>query len=69
MTMDWRDALQEAIHEPDPQAMDAKIRTAEMAIFARMQAFSSNSDSLEEQALFDALGAVKILRSARRLLK
>jgi hypothetical protein len=69
MTMDWQDALQEAIHEPDPQIMEAKIRAAEMAIFARMQDFSSRPDSLEEQALFDALGAVKILRSARRLSK
>jgi len=69
MTMDWQDALQEAIHESDPQLKDAKIRAAEMAIFARMQDFSSLPDSLEEQALLDALGAVRILRSARRLSK
>jgi hypothetical protein len=69
MTMDWQDALQEAIHESDPQIMDEKIRAAEMAIVARMQDFSSHPDSLEEQALLDALGAVKILRSARRLSK
>jgi hypothetical protein len=65
-TMDWQDALQEAIHDSDPQIMDEKIRAAEMAIFARM---SSRPNSLEEQALFDALGAVRILRSARRLSK
>jgi hypothetical protein len=69
MTMDWQDALQEAIHEPDSQTMDKKIRAAEIAIFARMQDFSSRPDQLEEQALFDALGAVRILRSARRLSK
>ena len=68
-TMDWQDALQEAIHEPDPQIVDEKIRAAETAIFARMQDFSSRPDSLEKQALFDALGTVKILRSARRLSK
>ena len=68
-TMDWQDALQQAIHESDPQIMDEKIRAAETAIFARMQDFSSRPDSLEEQALFDALGAVRILRSARRLSK
>jgi hypothetical protein len=67
MTVDWRDAVQEAIHESDPQIMDEKIRTAEAAIFARMQ--DSRPDSLEEQALFDALGAVRILRSARRISK
>ena len=65
-TMNWQDALQEAIHESDPQIMDEKIRAAEMAIFARM---SSRLNSIEEQALFDALGAVRILRSARRLSK
>jgi len=69
MTMDWQDALQDAIHESDPQRQDEKIRAAEMAIFARMQDFSSHPDSLEEQALLDALGAVRILRSARRLSK
>lgn len=69
MTTDWQDALQEAIHESDPQIKDEKIRAAEMAIFARMQDCSFQHDSLEEQALFDALGAVKILRSGRRLSK
>jgi hypothetical protein len=67
MTLDWQDALQEAIHESDPQLKDEKIRAAEIAIFARMQ--DSRPDSLEEQALLDALGAVRILRSARRLSK
>jgi hypothetical protein len=66
MTMDWQGALQEAIHESDPQIIDQKIRAAEMAIFARM---SSRPTSLEEQALFDALGAIRTLRSARRLSK
>jgi hypothetical protein len=66
MTMDWQDALQRTIHDSDPQIMDEKIRAAEAAIFARIQDFSSRPDSIEEQALFDALGAVRILRSARR---
>jgi hypothetical protein len=68
MTADWQDALQAAIHESE-QIMDEKIRAAETAIFSRMQDFSSRPDSLEEQALFDALGAIRILRSARRLSK
>jgi len=69
MTVDWQDALQAAIHESDPQIMDEKIRAAETAIFSRMQDFSSRPDSLEEQALFDALGAIRTWRSARRLSK
>ena len=68
-SMDWQEALQEAIHEPDPQIIDEKIRAAETAIFSRMQDFSSRPDSLEAQALLDGLGAVRILRSARRLSK
>ena len=67
--MDWQDVLQAAIHESDPQVIDEKIRAAETAIFARIQDYSCRPDSLEEQALFDALGAVRILRSARRLSK
>ena len=69
MTVDWQDALQAAIHESDPQIMDKKIRAAETAIVSRMQDFSSRPDSLEEQALFDALGAIRTWRSARRLSK
>ena len=69
LSMDWQDALQAAIHESDPQIIDEKIRVAETAIFARIQDYSCRPDSLEEQALFDALGAVRILRSARRLSK
>jgi hypothetical protein len=69
MTVDWQEALQEAIHESDPQIRDEKIRAAETAIVARIQDFSCRPDSFEKQALFDGLGAVRILRSARRLSK
>jgi hypothetical protein len=37
MTMDWQEALHEAVHEPDPQIMDEKIRAAETAILAHFQ--------------------------------
>jgi hypothetical protein len=69
MTVDWQDALQEAIHESDPQIMDEKICAAEAAIFARMHDLFYRPGSFEEQALLDALGAVRILRSARRISK
>jgi hypothetical protein len=68
-TKNWQDALQEAIHESDPQIMDTKIRAAETAILTRIQDSSPCLDLLEEQALYDALGAIRILRSARRLSK
>jgi hypothetical protein len=67
MAPDWEDALQDAIHEPDPALAEAKIRAAEAAIFRRIDGFSNVLDPNEQQALFDALGAIRILKSARRL--
>ena len=67
MNEDWLTAVQDAIHETDPRMAELKIRLAEAAIFNRIHDFGANPDSLEEQALFDALGAIKILRSSRRL--
>jgi len=61
--------VQDAIHENDPQMVKVKIKMAEAAIFNRIDDFSATADSLEEQALFDALGAIRILRSSRRLTK
>ena len=67
MSEDWLTAVQDAIHETDPQMAEVKIRIAEAAVFDRIHDFSASPDALEEQALFDALGAIKILRSSRRL--
>jgi len=64
---DWLAAVQEAIHETDTQMVEVKIRIAEAAIFNRIYDFSAGPDALEEQAMLDALGAIRILRSARRL--
>jgi hypothetical protein len=69
MNEDWLTTVQDAIHETDPQKAEVKIRLAEAAIFNRIHDFGAHPDSLEEQALFDALGAIKILRSSRRLSK
>ena len=68
MSKDWLTAVQDAIHETDPQMVEVKIR-AEAEIFSRIHDFSAGPGSLEEQALFDALGAIRILRSSRRLTK
>jgi len=64
---DWLAAVQEAIHETDPQMVEVKIRMAEAAILNRINDFSAGPDALEEQAMLDALGAIRILRSSRRL--
>ena len=63
----WESALQDAVHEPDPAAAEAKIRMAEEAIFDRIHDCSTSPGSLEEQELFDALGTLKLLRSVRRM--
>jgi len=67
MRQDWLAAVQDAIHETDPQMVEEKIRIAETAILNRIQDSSGGPDALEEQAMLDALGAIKILRSSRRL--
>jgi len=63
----WHELLQEAIHEADPAVVELKIARAERAILLRLQDFSNGLGVSEEQALFEALGTVRALRSARRL--
>jgi hypothetical protein len=66
-TTEWETVLQDAVHESDPMMAEVKIRMAEMAIFNRIHDFSTNPGSLEEQALFDALGTIRVLRHVRRI--
>jgi hypothetical protein len=35
----WQDAVQDAVHERDPAKLEAKIKTAEIAIFRRIHTF------------------------------
>jgi hypothetical protein len=63
----WHELLQEAIHESDPAVVQLKIGRAERAILLRLQDSSPGPSAGEEQALFEALGTVRALRSARRL--
>jgi len=63
----WESVFQDVVHESDPMAAPAKIRAAEVAIFDRIDDFAQSPGSLEEQALFDALGTIKVLRSVRRI--
>lgn len=63
----WHELLQEAIHEADPALVELKIARAERAILLRLQDCSNGLGVSEEQALFEALGTVRALRSARRL--
>jgi hypothetical protein len=63
----WHELLQEAIHEADPAKAGLKIERAERAILLRLRDSSPGLSAAEEQALFEALGTVRALRSARRL--
>lgn len=63
----WESVFQDAVHESDPKMAETKIRIAEAAIFDRIHDFATGPGSLEEQALFDALGTIKVLRSVRRI--
>jgi hypothetical protein len=63
----WESVLQDAVHEPDPIIAEVKIRMAEEAILDRIHDHSTSPGSLEEQALFDALGTIRVLRTRRTL--
>jgi hypothetical protein len=67
MNTNWLEALQDAIHETDPRAAELKIRIAETVITDRIGDLDACPDPLEKQALLDALGSIRLLRSTRRL--
>jgi len=66
-TYAWEVVFHDAVREADTLTEEAKPRRAEMAIFNRIQHFSARPDSVEEQALFDALVTIRLLRTLRRL--
>jgi len=61
----WQEALEEALHEADPLRMKTKIARAETAIFGRFEKISPGQDIGEEQALYNALGALRVLSMRR----
>lgn len=61
----WQDALEEALHENDPEQIRAKVRNAETMIFGRIEEITPGRDVGEEQALYNALGALKVLAMRR----
>jgi hypothetical protein len=64
----WESVLEDAVHEPDPVLAEVKIRMVEEAIFGRIHDYSTSPGSLEEQALFDTLSRIRVIRSVRRSL-
>ena len=60
---EWLDALQDAVHERDPREIEGRVLRAEAAIFERVHS-PCRIDSIETQALFDALKVLRLLRSS-----
>ena len=66
---EWQDALQDAVHERDPREIEGRVLRAEIAIFERVHS-PCLVDSIEMQALLDALKVLRLLRgSAHRATK
>ena len=65
----WYDLLQDAIHEPEPRVAECKIRKAEGVILRTVHNSSIALSHSEEEALFGALGVIRVLRSVRRISK
>ena len=60
---EWQDALQDAVHERDPRELEGRVLRAEVAVFERVHS-PCPVDSIETQALFDALKVLRLLRSS-----
>jgi len=60
---EWQDALQDAVHERDPREIEGRVLKAEIAIFGRVHS-PCRVDSIEMQALLDALKVLRLLRSS-----
>jgi hypothetical protein len=60
MRNSWQQAVQAAMNESDPNQLELRIQQAEIAIFQRIDTFSSEHDR-EEEALFEALRKIREL--------
>jgi hypothetical protein len=58
----WYRAVQDAIDEKDSNQIGMKIQLAEFAIFRRIDLFSPVDEGQEEEALFEALVTVRVLK-------
>ena len=61
----WHRSVQDAIDEKDSDQIGMKIELAEFAIFQRIDLFSRRDEGKEEEALFDALATVRVLKIRR----
>jgi len=61
----WHRSVQDALDEKDSDQTEIKIQLAEFAIFQRIDLFSRRDEGQEEEALFDALATVRVLKIRR----
>ena len=64
----WHRAVQDAIDERDANQIETKIQVAEFAIFGRIDLFSRGDQGEEEEALFEALVTIRVLK-ARNIVR
>ena len=60
----WQVALQAAVRETNPGLIEEKIQAAEAAISNRIGVALRGPGFAEEQALFEALDTIRVLKSA-----
>ena len=58
----WYGAVQDALAENDPIQIKTRLQLAEFAIFDRIDRFSRADHGQEEEALFNALAIVRVLK-------
>jgi hypothetical protein len=58
----WYGAVQDALDENDPAQIETRLQLAEVAIFERIAMFSRADYGEEEEALFEALTTVQVLK-------
>ena len=68
MRNSWQHAVHAAMDESDSNQLELKIQQAEVAIFQRIDSFSSAHDG-EEQALFEALRKIRELANQLTLIQ
>lgn len=65
----WHELLQDAIHETEPKLAEVKIRKAEGIILKTIHNPSVPLTHNDQEALFGALGVLRVMRSVRRISK
>jgi hypothetical protein len=58
----WQEPYLEALMETDERKLVKRVKLAESAILMRLRAIQSDSDTVEKQAIEDALNGLTVLK-------